>query len=138
MTQNVYQAPAVKLSTSRGLLKYIVLTAITFGIYGLVVMCGLSSDINTIASRYDGKKTNNFLLMALIFTPLTLGIAPLCWYHKISNRIGNELKRRGIGYSFSAGSFWGWNILGSMLFGIGPLVYCYKLFIPERIFHRCI
>ena len=64
--------------------------------------------------------------MAFVFSWLTFGIAPFVWSHKISARIGNELKRRGIGYSFGAGTFWGWNILGAFI-GIGPLVYTHKL-----------
>ena len=119
-------APANKLKTNRGLLKYILLGLITFGIYDLWVMCKVSSDINTIAGRYDGKKTMHFLVMALIFSWLTLGIVPIVWYHRISKRIGNELDRRNINYSFGAGSFWGWNVLGSLI-GIGPLVYLHKL-----------
>lgn len=120
-------APIAKLNTSRGLLKYILLTMVTCGIYGIVAMSSVSSDINTIASRYDGKKTTHFCLMAFLYSWLTLGIAPIVWYHKISARIGNELIRRGIHYSFGAGSFWGWNVLGSLI-GIGPLVYMHKLF----------
>ena len=119
-------APASKLKTNRGLLKLILLSLITFGIYPLVVMSVISTDINVIASRYDGKKTMHYCLLVFIFTGLTLGIAPLVWYHRISKRIGNELNRRGINYSFGAGSFWGWNILGSLI-GIGPLVYTHKL-----------
>lgn len=118
--------PAEKLKTNRGLIKFILLSAITFGIYGLVVMSVASSDINIIASRYDGKKTTHYCLMAFLFSWLTLGIAPFVWYHKISARMGAELKRRGMNYSFGAGSFWGWYILGSFLFGIGPLVYTHK------------
>lgn len=120
-------APIAKLNTSRGLLKYILLTMVTCGIYGIVAMSSVSSDINTIASRYDGKKTTHFCLMAFLYSWLTLGIAPIVWYHKISDRIGHELIRRGIHYSFGAGSFWGWNVLGSLI-GIGPLVYMHKLF----------
>jgi hypothetical protein len=41
--------------------------------------------------------------------------------------IRRELKRRGIHYSFGAGTFWGWCILGSLI-GVGPLVYMHKLF----------
>ena len=100
---------------------------ITFGIYGLVVMSTISTDINEIASRYDGKKTTHFCLMAFLFSWLTFGISPIVWYHKISDRIGNELRRRGIFYGFSAGSFWGWCVLGSLI-GIGPLVYMHKMF----------
>ena len=119
--------PARKLKTNRGLIKLILLSIITFGIYPLVIMSSISSDINVIASRYDGKKTMHFCLLAFIFTGLTLGIAPIVWYHRISKRIGNELKRRGIAYSFGAGSFWGWSVLGSLI-AIGPLVYTHKLF----------
>ncbi len=123
----VSAAPVGKLKTNRGLLKYILLSLITFGIYGIVAMSSVSTDINVIASRYDGKKTTHFCLMVFVFSWLTLGISPLVWSHKISARIGNELSRRGISYSFGAGSFWGWNILGALI-GVGPLVYMHKLF----------
>ncbi len=119
-------APVGQLKTNRGLIKFILLSLITFGIYGLVVLSAVSTDINVIAGRYDGKKTMHYCLIFFIFTALTFGIAPLVWYHRISARIGNELKRRGIAYSFGAGSFWGWNILGSLI-AIGPLVYLHKL-----------
>ena len=115
-----------QLKTNRGLLKYILLSIITFGIYPLVIMSSISTDINVIATKYDGKKTMHFCLLAFIFSWLTFGIAPIVWYHRISARIGNELSRRGISYAFGAGSFWGWNVLGSLI-GIGPLVYLYKL-----------
>ena len=124
--QATVQAPVAHLKTNRGLIKFILLSAITFGIYGLVVMSALSTDINTIASRYDGKKTMHYCLIFFLLTGLTFGIAPIVWYHKLSARMGNELKRRGIAYSFGAGSFWGWNVLGALI-GIGPLVYTHKL-----------
>ena len=130
MSEATYSAPTApvgKLKTNRGLLKLILLSIITFGIYGLVVFSAVSSDINTAASRYDGKKTMHYLLMSFIVAPITLGIGSIVWYHRISNRIGNELARRGIAYSFGAGSFWGWCVLGSLLCGIGPLVYTHKL-----------
>lgn len=116
-----------KLSTNRGLLKYIFLSAITFGIYGIVLMSCISTDINTIASKYDNKKTMHYCLLMFIFSWLTLGIAPIVWFHRISARIGDELARRGIAYGFGAGSFWGWGILGSVIV-VGPFIYYYKLF----------
>ncbi len=127
MENTVNTAPAKKLKTNKGLLKAILLSIITFGIYPLVVMSSISSDINIVASRYDGKKTMHFCLLAFIIVPLTFGIAGIVWYHRISNRIGNELKRRGISYSFSAADFWLWNVIGSIIF-IGPFVYLHKMF----------
>lgn len=118
--------PVYKLKTNRGLIKYILLGIITFGIYPLVLMSCISSDINLIASKYDGKKTMHFCLLAFIFSWLTFGIAPIVWYHRISARIGAELARRNIAYSFGAGSFWGWNVLGSFIF-VGPFIYLHKL-----------
>jgi hypothetical protein len=118
--------PVGQLKTNRGLVKFILLSLITCGIYGLVVMSAVSSDINIIAGRYDGKKTMHFCLMAFVFSWLTMGIVPIIWYHRISSRIGNELTRRGISYSFGAGSFWGWNVLGSFIV-VGPYIYLHKL-----------
>ena len=125
--ENVNTAPAMQLPTKRGWFKTILLSLITFGIYPLVMFSKISSEINLVASRYDGKKTMHFCLLFFIVAPITAGIAAIVWYHRISNRIGNELARRGIAYKFGAGSFWGWNVLGSLLFGIGPFIYLHKL-----------
>lgn len=115
-----------QLKTNRGLIRFILFSIITLGIYPLVFYSCISADINTIASRYDGKRTMHFCLLLFIVAPITLGIGAIVWYHRLSARIGAELSRRGIGYSFGAGSFWGWNVLG-MLIVIGPLVYLHKL-----------
>ena len=124
-TANV--APAVQLRTNRGLLKMILLSMITFGIYGLVVWCHLSEEINTVASRYDGKRTMHYLVAFLLLGFITLGIVPLVWTHKYCARLGNELARRGIAYSFGAGTFWGWGVLGGLIL-IGPFVFLHKFF----------
>ena len=121
-----HMKPVGQLKTNRGLLKFILLSMITCGIYGLVVMSVVSSDINVIAGRYDGKKTMHYCLVYFIFSWLTFGIVPLVWSHKISNRIGNELSRRGIEYHFGAGTFWGWGILGAFIL-VGPFIYIHKL-----------
>ena len=118
-------APIVKFRTNRGMLKFVLLSMLTFGIYGIVCLSHISSEINIIA-RNDGKSTTHFCLMYFLYSWLTLGIAPLVWYTRISGRIGEELCRRNLPYSFGAGSYWGWNIFGSLIL-IGPLVYTHKL-----------
>lgn len=120
-------APVMRLKTNKGLLKFILLSIITFGIYAIVVMSSVSTDINIIASRYDGKKTMHFCLLFFLVSWLTLGIGTLVWHHKLSARIGNELGRRGIGYPFGAGTYWGWGFFGALIV-IGPFIYQYKLF----------
>ena len=37
------------MKTNRGLLKFILLAPLTLGIYPLIVLCGISGDLNTIA-----------------------------------------------------------------------------------------
>lgn len=129
--QNV-SAPVGQLKTNKGLAKYIFLSIITFGIYGLVVLSSLSNDINITASRYDGKRTMHYCLLAFIVAPITLGIAYIVWFHKISNRLGNELKRRNIAYKFSSVDFWLWNVLGSIIV-VGPFIYYHKLFKTDNL-----
>ena len=124
--QVVNTAPVAQLKTNRGLLKTILLSIITLGIYPLVLYSTISTDINLIASRYDGKRTMHYCLLVFLVAPITLGIGAIVWCHKISNRIGGELTRRGIAYSFGAGSFWGWNVLGSLIV-VGPFIYIHKL-----------
>ena len=117
--------PAVQLPTNRSMAKLILLSLVTFGIYSLVIMSKMSENINTIASRYDGKRTMHFALLSLLVGPLTLGIGMLVWYLRVSNRIGAELERRNLPYSFNSGVFWLWNILGSLIL-VGPFVYLHK------------
>ena len=119
-------APVGQLKTNRGLLKLILLSMITFGIYAIVVYCSISNDINVVASRYDGKKTMHYALLIFLVTPITLGIAAVVWFHKISNRIGGELKRRGVDYAFSAADYWLWGVLGALII-VGPFVYAHKM-----------
>ena len=119
------QAPAIKLPTGRGLLKMFFLGLITFGIYPLVILTKMSNEINIVASKHDGKSTMNFCLLAFIVGPITLQIGTLVWWHRICNRLGAELERRGIDFPFSAKTFWGWSFLGSFIV-IGPWVFVHK------------
>lgn len=56
-TQQTSTAPVGQLKANKSLVKYILLSLITFGIYGIVILSSVSNDINIIASRYDGKRT---------------------------------------------------------------------------------
>lgn len=123
--ENTTNSPALQLRTSRGLLKMVLLGLVTLGIYPLVVESHIGEELNLIASPHDGKRTMHFCLIYFIFSWLTLGIVLFVWFHRTSNRMGDELKRRGIDYSFSATDFWLWEILGSLII-IGPFIYVAK------------
>lgn len=119
-------APVGQLNSNRSLLKLILFSLVTFGIYGILFYCGISNDINVIASRYDGKKTMHYALLFFLVTPITFGIAYFVWNNNLANRIRCELNRRNILSSFSSGDFWLWGVLGSFIV-VGPLIYLHKL-----------
>ena len=103
----------------------IVLGILTLGIYPTVIWSRIVTELNIAASRYDGKRTMPYFAM-LMLTPLTLGIYAFVWMHKLCHRIGDELDRRELGYSFGPGTFWLWGILGSLII-VGPFIFTHKL-----------
>ena len=60
MENTVNVAPRRQLKTNKSLLKTILLSMITCGIYPLIVMSEVSTDINVVASAHDGKNTMHF------------------------------------------------------------------------------
>ncbi len=118
------QRPAIQLPTGRGLLKMLFLSLITLGIYGMVIWSRITQELNIVASRYDGKRTMSYF-GTMMLAPLTLMIYPIVWQHKMCNRIGAELTRRGINYKFGASTMWLWGCLGSLII-VGPFIYCHK------------
>ena len=118
--------PAKKLKTNRRLWKLIVFGIITLGIYNIVAFEEMSGSLNLIASRYDGRKTMSFCLLFFLVSWATCGIGYLVWFHRISNRVGDELQRRGSARTISASTWWLWSVLGSFII-VGPFVYEHKL-----------
>ncbi len=120
-----YVAPALQLPTERKMWKMIVFGFLTCGIYPIVIYAKMADELNMAASRYDGERTTNYYV-ATILTACTFGIYGLYWMHALSARIGTEVRRRGYEYKFGAGTYWGWNILGSLIL-VGPFIYLHKL-----------
>lgn len=119
-------APANQLQTNRSLGKFILLSVFTLGIYSIVFYNKVRKDMNLMCGNHNGQPSMNYWLLILIITPITLGIGYLVWFHKISTRIGAEMRYRNIQYDFGASTFWLWNILGSIII-VGPFIYVHKL-----------
>lgn len=113
------------LKTNRGWWKMFLLGIITLGIYPMVAQELMVHELNITTSRYDGKRTLSPLLMCFLAV-LTLTIYYFVWWHGYSKRLGNELKRRGIGYSMSPTQFWLMCILGGITI-ILPCIFMHRI-----------
>ena len=118
-------APKLALPTRRSLCKMIFLGLITGFIYPMVIYSRIITELNILASRYDGRRTMPFFGMVML-SPLTLSIYPFVWSHNLCARIGEELQRRSIDYKFGPSHFWLWGILGSFIL-VGPFIFTHKL-----------
>lgn len=125
--QQPYQNMGPLLKTDRSLLKFILFSILTCGIYSIIFFSSISDDINRIATGRDGKRTTHYCLMTFILSPLTCGIYAFYWWHTFSERIGEEARARGIYTDFSATTFWLWYVVGSLVCGLGPFVYVHML-----------
>ncbi len=129
---NTAQAPSTPSGvnplgkTKLSFVKFILLSLITFGLYGVYVYAKMGDVLNLAASRADGQKTMNFWLLFLLVSPITLGIGGLAWHHKFCARLGRELERRNLNQKISAATYWLWGVLGIVIV-VGPFVYTYKL-----------
>ena len=123
--QPVYQAPSQQLPADRELLKVVLLSLITFGIYSLVLHCKLANEINLTASNADGKHTMHYI-GAILLGMITFGIYTLVWTHQYCERVGAEAARRNTGVQFSAGDFWIYSVLLGFTI-VCPFIYLHKL-----------
>ena len=119
------QEPRIQLPVQRSLGKMFFLGLLTLGIYPVVIWSRIVTELNIAASRYDGKRTVSYF-GACLLTPITLSVFAWVWMHKLCNRIGAELERRNIDYSFDASTFWLWGVLGSFIL-VGPFIFTHKL-----------
>lgn len=127
-TQQPYQPQflAKQLRTDRSMILTMLLSIVTCGIYGLLFYNGVADDINLLASGRDGKKTMNYFLLFFIIGPLTGEIGTIVWFHRISQRIGDEARARGYNSTFGSSTFWICNVLGALIL-VGPFIYMHKL-----------
>ena len=122
---NVYTSPQVgdsarQMKTDRGLLKYLVFTILTLGIYSFYFIYKMAQDMNVMCSN-DREKTGG-LLAFLLLSFLTLGIYTIYWWYKVAERVYLNAPYYGITVTEKGSSYLLWWILGLFTFGIGSLV----------------
>ena len=110
--------------TNRGVIAYWFLSLITFGIYPLYFIHRVHVELNEVC-KDDGKKTRGFFLY-FFFGLITIGIYPICWWCFAANRMNDCMTRNNMKPRIGAVSWLCWNIFGSLLFGLGPIIAMYK------------
>ena len=73
------------LNENRSLLKYLILSLITCGIYSIYFMFLMTDDINTICEG-DGADSPNYIIV-LLLSFVTFGIYHWSWIYKPANRL---------------------------------------------------
>ena len=117
----------VPLKEDRSLLLYLVLSAITCGIYGYYFIYHLAKDINT-ACEGDGDLPVGGLGAYIGYSLLTCGVYSACWEYNLVERIRFNSPRYSIQMEDNGTTILLWKTLGAALCGIGWFVAYYRIF----------
>jgi len=104
----------------RSLLTLILLSLITFGIYGIIFWYGFANDVNRICEG-DGKNTKNFIVVILL-SIITCGIYYFIWVYGVGNRLAENGPRYGITITENGTTVLLWHLIGNLICGIGTFV----------------
>ncbi len=113
------------IETNRSLVKYIVFTILTCGIYGFYFIYKLAQDINVMCDG-DGQNTSG-LLAFILLSYITCGIYAWFWYYNLGNRLNSNAGRYGLNFQENGTTILLWLVFGSLICGIGPYVAMYIL-----------
>jgi len=102
------------------MIKVVLLTLITFGIYSFYFTYTMAQDMNEIG-LYDDEETPG-LLMYLLLSIVTCGLYPVWWEYKMCNRMQKLAPRYGMNFTENGTTYIVWRIIGILLCGIGPFV----------------
>lgn len=107
------------VSDNRNVLRLIVLSLLTCGLYGIWFMFRWIRDINVICQD-DGKHTTG-LFLTLLLSLCTLGIYGLCWWYMMGNRLLQYSLSQGIPCGITGKKLLLLQILGCFCCGLSSL-----------------
>jgi hypothetical protein len=108
---------------------YFGLTIITCGIYGLLFFWDFCKDLNVVCRAKEDSDTDNSpnYLVVILLTIVTCGIYYFFWLYKQGNRMKRAGDAYGVRIEENGTSLLLWDLLGSLVFGIGSLVCTHML-----------
>lgn len=104
-------------------IKYILLSAMTLGIYSIYVWYGYVKDINEVC-KDDTKKSPNYIIVMLL-SLVTFGIYGYYWYYVQGERLHKIGPKYGVTIREKGSTLLLWSIIGAIPFGIGVFVRDY-------------
>lgn len=110
----------------RSFWKFLLLSCITFGIYGIYVMYGYVKDLNKVCEG-DGKPSKNYIVVILL-SMVSCGIYGLYWYYTQGERLYRIAPKYGIQIREKGSTILLWSLLGVVTFGISSMAVAYILF----------
>lgn len=122
-----------KLTTNRGFWLSLLLTIVTFGIYGFYLTYAFARETN-IACREDGKRTQG-LVVFILLSLVTFGIYAIVWYCMWITRCNNYLARHGKPEGLQVSTYLltvfllSWLTFGIMLI----VVFCKMLYLQNAV-----
>lgn len=109
-----------------GFARFLVFSILTLGIYGFYTMYRLAKDMNVICNG-DGKRSPNFFVVCLL-SLVTCDVYGYYWYYMQAKRLYEAAPGYGVTVKEKGSTILLWMTVGSLLFGLGPLIGFYKLF----------
>ena len=103
----------------RGLVKLVILSIVTIGIYGLFWIHKLAKDVNVICEG-DGKKTSG-LLKFFLLSLITIGIYSIVWVYMLGDRLQDNAQKYNLTFKESGGIITIWLLLGTFII-VGPFI----------------
>lgn len=108
------------LDQNRSLLKYILLSLVTCGIYHWIFVYYLANDVNMICQG-DGEMTAG-LLKYILLSLVTCGIYAIIWQYSLGNRLCKNAPRYGLMFQENGTTVLMWQLFGVLICGIGPFI----------------
>ncbi len=111
------------LRTDRKFIVILLLSVITFGIYGLYLYHKMAQEANIVDA--PGKRVGG-LAALIFFSIITFGIYSLYWNYRICEKFGSVVRTlTGQQPRITGGGWLLWSILGAFII-VGPLVAAVK------------
>lgn len=114
------------LDENRSLLKFVLLSFITCGLYGIYYMYRMTEDINAVCDG-DGEDSPNYLIVILL-SFITCGIYQFYWIYKQANRMYDAATRYDVRIDETGTTILLWMILGSLLCFFGTFYAWHLMF----------